>query len=140
MIKKTVAYTDYNNTKRTDDLYFNLTTTELLRLNAQYNLETRMKEAQKKNDGTEMIEIITLVIASAFGTKSADGKSFLKDKQATDEFMQSAAYDALFVSLVSDEGAMEEFIRRTVPNVPEKKEKAGAGHELGNVGSGTDLS
>ena len=32
MLKKTINYTDYNGTERTEDFYFNLTQTEVLQL------------------------------------------------------------------------------------------------------------
>ena len=32
MIKETITYTDYNGTERTEDFYFNMTKTELLRM------------------------------------------------------------------------------------------------------------
>ena len=51
----------------------------------------------------------------AYGIKSDDGKRFMKSDQLREEFSQTAAYDALFMELATNDDAAATFIKGVVP-------------------------
>lgn len=118
MLKKTITYTDYNGTERTEDFYFNLSKAELLEMqmgtNGGYN-EMLVSVIQAK-DTAQLIKIFKELILKAYGEKSLDGKRFVKSKELSDEFAQTEAYSSLFMELATDDKAAADFVNGIVPS------------------------
>jgi hypothetical protein len=117
MIKQTVTYTNFNDEEVTEDLYFHLSKTELidLELSHEGGLSTILPEMVKGGDVAKIMELFKRIIQMSYGTRSADGKKFVKDEEVTKEFMTSPAFDALFMQLVSTPEAATDFITGMVP-------------------------
>ena len=117
MLKRTITYEDFNGESASEIFYFNFTKTELLRLEVSYDggmfgfLQRIVESESQKELFAEFEKIILL----AYGTKSDDGKQFIKNDQLREEFSQTAAYDALFQELTTDEGAAATFIEGVMP-------------------------
>lgn len=126
MLKKSITYTDYNGVSRTDDFYFNLSMREIM------NMELGGKDAYSKTLETltatsnvgEIISAVEDLIAKSFGTKSEDGRSFIKNPEATEAFMNSEAYTELLFEFATDANAAADFVRGILPKDFEKRVSA----------------
>jgi hypothetical protein len=58
---------------------------------------------------------IKSIIFMAYGQRSSDGKRFIKNQQLREEFESSMAYDALFISLVTNADYAAEFVNGIIP-------------------------
>lgn len=123
MIKKTVTYTDYKGVERTEDFYFNLTKAEItmMELSTQGGLQEKISRIVEKQDGAEIIAIITDLIAKAYGEKSVDGRQFIKSKELSDAFSFTPAYDVIFMELVTNPENAAAFFNGVVPQMAETK-------------------
>ena len=117
MLRKTVHYTDFNGDEAEEVLYFNLSMPELLEMNnsAPAGLKERVNTMIEETDGQAILKTITDLIYKAYGKKSEDGKKFIKSDALSDDFFQSAAYEALFEELLTDENAAAAFVNGIVP-------------------------
>ena len=117
MLKKTITYTDYNGNSRTEDFYFNLTKTELMKMEMGTNggLSEMVKSIIAAQDQAALIQIFEDLILKAYGVKSLDGKRSEKSAQRSEAFAQTEAYDQLFMELATDADAAAQFINGIVP-------------------------
>lgn len=117
MLKKTITYTDYNGTERTEDFYFNLTKAEIMQMEmgTTGGLAEKIKRVVDAQDAPAIMDIFKDLILRAYGEKSADGKRFIKTKELRDEFEQTEAYSQLFMELATDADAASKFVNGIVP-------------------------
>ena len=117
MIKKTIAYVDYDGNNREEDFYFNLSKAELteLQLSTSGGLQKMIENIIKTKDIPRIIEIFKKIIIASYGIKSPDGRRFIKSKEITDEFTQTEAYSILFMELSTDAEAAANFISGVIP-------------------------
>lgn len=118
MLKKTITYTDYNGTERTEDFYFNLTKAEVMEmeLSTTGGLAERIQKIVATQDAPEIIKIFKKLVLDAYGEKSADGKRFIKSDELKEGFSQTEAYSILFMELATDADAAAKFVNGIVPN------------------------
>lgn len=122
MLKKTITYTDYNGTERTEDYFFNLTKTELIEMEAseQGGLAERIQQIVKAQDAGAIIKVFKELILTAYGEKSLDGKRFIKTDESgrrlADAFAETEAYSVLFMELCTDADASAEFVNGIIPS------------------------
>lgn len=117
MLKKTITYTDYNGSERTEDFYFNLTKAEVMEMELSTSgglaeLITRIVNAK---DAPAIIKIFKDLILKAYGEKSPDGKRFIKSEEISMAFSQTEAYSQLFMELATDDKAAAAFVNDIVP-------------------------
>lgn len=117
MIKKTIAYTDYNGVQRTEDFYFNLTKAELLEmeLTSVGGFSEMVQKIINAKDGPALTAIFKDLILKAYGEKSADGRRFIKNDEIREAFSQTEAYSNLFMELATDDNAAAAFINGVMP-------------------------
>ena len=121
MLKKTMTYTDYNGTERTEDFYFNLTKAELaeMELGTTGGLSEMIQNIVKAQDVPSIIKIFKDLLLKAYGEKSADGKRFVKVNDAgiplAHAFAETEAYSQLFMELATDADAAAKFVNGIVP-------------------------
>mgnify|MGYP006895486213 FL=1 len=128
MVKKTITYTDYNGTERTEDFYFNLTEAEVTELNL--SMEGGMQAyIQKIVDAKSQLELVKLfkkIVLMSYGKKSLDGRLFVKNDDITAEFLAHPAYSQIYMELVTDEQKASEFVNGIVPHgKPEPRYESG---------------
>ena len=117
MLKKTITYQDYNGVERTEDFYFNLTKAEIMEMEmstegGMADMITRIVSAQ---DTPAIIKVFKDLLLKSYGTKSPDGKRFIKSKELSDEFAQTEAYSVLFMELATDADAASNFVNGIIP-------------------------
>lgn len=117
MLKKTITYTDYNGSERTEDFYFNLSKAEVMEMEMSTSgglaeMITRIVAAQ---DAPAIIKIFKELVLKAYGEKSPDGKRFIKSEEIATGFSQTEAYSQLFMELATDADAAAAFVNGIVP-------------------------
>ncbi len=117
MIKWTITYTDYNDNKVTDEVYFNLSKVELMNMqfmsNGTYgNFVERITE---ERDIAALGAEFQRIILDSYGVKSDDGKTFMKSEELRNKFKNSEAYSELFMELVTDADKATKFIQGILP-------------------------
>ena len=121
MIKRTVKYTDYDDVEKTEEFYFNISESELTKLDAEHEggLRGILNRIVSSKDISQTMKMFEFIIHLAYGEKSPDGKHFWKrDKDGHDlasSFEQSAAYNQLFIDLLSDPDDAAKFINGMLP-------------------------
>jgi hypothetical protein len=100
MLKKTIAYTDFDNKDQTDDLYFHLTKAELVEFVSQYpgEFSDYVKKVSRAKDRSEFINLFRNIILKSYGLK--EGPRFVKTPAIAEEFSHTEAYSALFFDLL----------------------------------------
>lgn len=117
MIKKTIAYVDYDGNEREEDFYFNLSKAELteLQLGTTGGLQKMIENIVKTKDIPRIIEIFKKIILASYGEKSADGRRFMKSKEIVENFTQTEAYSVLYMELATDAEKAADFIAGVIP-------------------------
>jgi len=120
MLKKTLSYTDYNNTERTEDFYFNLSKAEVLEMEMETTggLVAMINNIISAQDMPSIIKIFKDLILRSYGEKSPDGKRFIKNNEVREAFSQTEAFSNLFMDLSTDPDAAAAFVNAIVPAAP----------------------
>lgn len=118
MLKKTITYTDYNGSQRTEDFYFNLSKAEIMEmeLSTTGGLAETIQKIVKAQDAPAIIKIFKELVLKAYGEKSPDGKRFIKSEEIATAFSQTEAYSQLFMELATDSDAAAKFVNGIVPS------------------------
>ena len=123
MLKEKIKYVDYNGLEREEDFYFNLNRVELveLQISTPGGFDAKLKKAIDDKDVNALIEIVKDLVVKSYGVKSEDGKRFIKSKELTDSFVQSEAYNTLFMKIISDADYAPKFINAIIPAIEENQ-------------------
>lgn len=119
MYKKTIKYVDYNGTERVEDFRFNLNESEIMEMEASLNggLTQYMERIVAEQDTNQIMEVFKNIIMKAYGVKSLDGKRFEKSDEISRAFVQTEAYNVLFMELLRDAQSAADFMNGIVPQV-----------------------
>ena len=117
MLKRDITYEDFNGNQVTETFYFNLTKSEIVELEADYDggLQAAISRIVAAEDTKALIKEFKRIILTAYGQKSEDGKRFIKSDDLRDEFAQTAAYDALFMELATSDSLAADFMTGIIP-------------------------
>lgn len=125
MLKKNITFTDFNDVEHSKDFYFNLSKSELAKAEIRESImldekvtggfRAKMEAIVKSGRGNDIMDAFEDIIRMTYGVKDEDGLRFVKNDKATEDFMQTNAYDVLFFELVTDAEAAAKFINEVVP-------------------------
>ena len=117
MIKYTVNYKNFNGEVKSKDLYFDLRKRELFLWETQVpdGMHSVLQKALDTNDSGAIARILDDLMLRGYGERSDDGENFLKSDDIRKRFEQSAAYDQLFMDLITDEKKAADFFNGMVP-------------------------
>lgn len=126
MLKKTITYVDYNGIEKTEDFYFNLDEREVIVAEITYpgGLREFLQRIVDAKDGGAIMRYVEEFIAMSYGEKSPDGRRFIKGPELSKAFMETPAYNKLFMELVASEGAADkcaDFVNAIMPEVDESQ-------------------
>lgn len=138
MLKKVITYKNFDGQEATTTAYFNLTKTECIDLNLEYEEEGGLLEKIKKlilntkeDDGKNIprkpaIDFIKLLVEKAYGVRPDDDPTlFLKEDEngrpLYKKFKQTAAYDAYVFGLLSGEESLDEFAENVMPYLTDEQ-------------------
>ena len=105
MYSKTITYTDFNGTERTETFYFHLSKPELLSLSTD----------KAKLTDLNNFEFFKYIILQSYGVKSEDGRRCVKNDEIRNEFEQMEAFSVIFTDLAFDSEEAIKFVRGIVP-------------------------
>ena len=130
MYKKTIAFTDYNGVDREEYFYFNLNESEVMKLEMRVpgGLTAMMQRIVQKMDAQQIIDTFEELIRQSYGEKSPDGREVRKGAELVERFMQTEAYNKLFMELCTDSKVATEFFNNIIP----AKLEAEAGSQMPN--------
>jgi hypothetical protein len=117
MLKRDITYEDFDGQTVTETFYFNLTKTEIVQLEVDYDggLETTLRRIVNTADTKALMREFKRIVLLAYGVRSEDGKRFVKTDELREAFTQTAAYDALFIELATNDEAAAKFIQGIIP-------------------------
>lgn len=120
MLKKTIAYTDYEGVERKEDFYFNLSKAEIteMELGVTGGMSQMLQRIVNEKDNKKIVETFKEIILKSYGEKSPDGKRFIKSPELSKAFSETEAYVELYMELMGNEDAAARFINGIIPNVP----------------------
>lgn len=117
MVKETIKYIGFDDKEREEDFYFNLNKTELMEaeLSVPGGLSTAFEKAMKAKNIAAVVFMFRDLLWRAYGEKTADGRGFHKSPQLTQAFVETPAYDKLFMELVTSEDKARVFLDNLMP-------------------------
>lgn len=136
MYKKTITFTNYDGNDESVDVYFNLTRTECMDLNLEYEkdggLIGRLKKLLNDRKADESIpqkpaiDFIRLIVERSYGVRPEDDPSlFLKEDEEGrplyKKFRQSLAYHTFVYDLLSGKESLDEFASNVMPKVSDEE-------------------
>lgn len=128
MLKKIITYTDFNGVEKTETFWFNLTESELTKMTmSEYGaMDERLKAMVDKKDPNLIMEQFHDLLRRSYGVKTPDGRFVKKEngRLLFDEFETTAAYDAIFMEIVTNPDKSAEFAKGIIPSkLQEEAEK-----------------
>ena len=120
MVKKTISYTDFNGTARTEDHYFHISQAEMAEKEMSVNggLTAMINRIVSTQDMPEIMKLFKDFILDSYGVKSPDGKMFVKidrdGHRLADDFVQTEAYNQLFIELIKDVNKASTFFNEII--------------------------
>lgn len=117
MLKQDITYEDLEGNKVTDTFYFHLNKAEAIQVQAMFFGAggRRLEESVKRQDMVVPVNAILDVILMAYGEKSADGKTFIKNDETRAWFKGTNAYGELVESLSTSEDRLLAFLQVVMP-------------------------
>ena len=131
MLKETITYEDYDGVTTTEEMYFHLTKLELTEmamdlpdgladgLTAESTPADILNAITAKLGRKGIIEFIKSLVVKAYGIKRVgqDGKTrFVKNKQITEDFENSMAFQNFVMELISNDDASGRFFNGIIPS------------------------
>lgn len=118
MFKKKITYTDFNGQERTEDFYFNLSRSELIMLESTTpgGYAAMLQRIIDSKDQRQLMNEFTNLIKMSYGVKSDDGKHFIKNDEVVNDFLNSAAFDQMFLEFFTDDNAASDFANGVLPS------------------------
>jgi hypothetical protein len=125
MLTKTIKATDFDGKEYEETLYFNLTESELmeLELGTEGGFTKMLQNSMNKNNVPALMKAFKEILLKSYGEKSADGRRFIKSDKITEDFLNSASYDAIYMELITNADAASAFINGVVPKKLSEKAK-----------------
>lgn len=124
MLKKTVTYVDYDGVERTESFYFNLSESEIveMELGVDGGWRERMQRIIDSKDAPTLMREFKNLIMISYGKKSDDGRRFMKSKEISEEFIQTEAYNKIFMELVTDDKAAANFANGIIQSAEKSRQ------------------
>lgn len=118
MLKKTIAYIDFDGNDRKEDFYFHMSQAEVIQwlvTSGDYTLDKVLERLATERNGKKIMEIFADLIYRSYGEKSLDGRRFDKSEEVKRNFLETEAYSVLFTELVTDAKKAADFVRSIIP-------------------------
>ena len=123
MIKKTITYTDFNGTTRTETFCFHLSQAETIEFECSESggITKLIEKIIATQDNVKLVDIFKDLIRRSYGEISPDGRRFCKTddkgRPLFQQFEETEAYSILFMELATDDKKAAEFIKGIIPEI-----------------------
>lgn len=126
MLRRPIAYTDYEGNPATTVCYFHLNKFEWLELETytKGGLIENLENSLETKNVKKTIDLLKKIILRAYGEKNAETGAFEKDDDRAIRFSKTEAFSELFYDLAYDEDKSKDFFLGLIP--PEIREKTEA--------------
>lgn len=135
MYKKTITYKDFDEKERIEDVYFNLTKSELI--DFALDLPDNVSDSiANDSEGTDESKAITKVMSAftsksifkflkdlilkSYGVRKDEGRRFAKvdenGKPLSTEFKETMVFEAIMDEFMSDDKAAADFVNAVIPS------------------------
>lgn len=141
-----ITYEDYNGVEKKKDFFFNLTETEITKMELEVpgGLAGMIERIVDAQDTPEIMKVFDDILCRAYGEKSPDGDRFIKSPEISEAFAQTEAYNQLYMKLVTDDVYASTFISEVIPKKYAKllaeKEAAASSEPANGVPTGVTIS
>ena len=122
MLKKTVTYTNFDDEIVHETLYFNLSTAQLLEFGKRWGdgkvgqeLADVLTTIGNSKDGAQIVALVSDILLSSYGEKSADGKRFMQSEEIQMAFKESAAFEAILFRYLMGAEDFADFVKGVMP-------------------------
>lgn len=117
MLAKIIKWEDFHGNPREETFYFNLSKAEMIEweLSLDGGLAKYIEKIIAEQSGPELITLFQDIIGKTFGEKTPDGKRFVKNAQALQEFKETEAYSILFTELAYNAEQAAIFVNGVLP-------------------------
>ena len=121
MHKETITFIDFDGNERAEDHYFNLTESDVVKMEmGTVGGYTKMiNDIISAQDAPKIMSTFEEFVRKSYGKKSPDGRRFEKSEEISKEFMETNAYNKLFMRLCTDGGYAAKFVNAIIPK-PDK--------------------
>lgn len=128
MLKKDIAYVDYNGTTRTDPFYFNISPADIIDMEVEASdysepdekgdtgYKAMINQIVAAKDIKALMKLFKDLLRRSYGVKTEDGKHFYKGDEVFRDFESSPAYSALIMELLGDTDKAVEFVNAIFPS------------------------
>lgn len=116
MIKIQVTYESFDGETVTEDLYFHLSTNQLMEMEFSHEAglgETLQKMIAEQNV-QEVLRLFKLIITKSYGTREGGRFNPASEKDA-EAFLNSPAFDQMFADFFADPPSVTRFIEGLIP-------------------------
>lgn len=134
MYKKTITYKDFDEKERIEDVYFNLTKSELI--DFALELPDNVSDSiANESEGTDESKAVTKIMSAftsksifkflkdlilkSYGVRKDEGRRFAKvdenGKPLSVEFAETMAFEAIMDEFLSDDKAAADFVNAVIP-------------------------
>ncbi len=115
MPEKTIHYTDLDGKPAEATYYFALNTADLaeMKLSHKGDITEHFARIIEENDGAKLVAWYKDLLFKSIGRR--EGMRLVKNQDIVDEFVQTGAYEALFMNLLASEDAGNEFFISILP-------------------------
>jgi len=124
MLELPITYEDFDGNERTDTFFFHLSQTSITEIvmgvlgfdaPKEVDVEEILKAIVARGNAAEIISTFQNFIRKSVGMKSADGVRFVQDPDFVNGFMESNAYQELFMRLMQDDEFRDKFFLGILP-------------------------
>lgn len=124
MITLTVKTEDFEGNLQQEECQFHLNKVELTEIDLKLNggIAGEMKRIEESGDSERMFKFVKELMILGYGKKSANGKSFIKNEELTEEFRYGCAMPECLVQILQDEtgASVFNFIKGMMPMSSQK--------------------
>lgn len=127
MLKKTVTYTDYNGVEKKETNWFHLNESDLakMQLSEYGTMDDRLQAMVDRKDISKIMDQFEDLLRLSYGVRTPDGRFIKKENGVPlfDTFQTTAAYDAIFMELITNPDFAAEFASGILPEKYQKEAK-----------------
>ena len=118
MLTQEITYTDYNGEKQTEKFYFHLSVNEMteLQLSKDEGFDEYLSSLIKTENTRELFKTIKMLITMSYGEKDETGKHFRKSEEKTADFINSPAFDAMLLDMLTNTEYAYKFVNGIIPS------------------------
>lgn len=117
MLKKTIKFQDLDGNPLEEVFYFHLSKTKLVELDLEMpgGLKGIIERIIEEQDNLQIFKMFKMIIMRSYGERHADGRRFIQSEELSEAFLQTDAWEQMFLEFLTDATSGAMFIQGIVP-------------------------